>query len=304
MNAIELAGVSKAFAGRSAVSGLSLTAPRGSVFGLLGHNGAGKSTTLGMLLGQVFPDAGDVRVLGHDVFADRRAALGRVGAIFESPAFYDYLTGWRNLEALGICSGPLDRRRLAEVVELVGLGDRIHHRAGTYSHGMRQRLALAQALVADPQLLILDEPTDGLDPQGIHDLRQFLRQLHDRTGMTILFSSHQLHEVEQLCSHIAVLDRGRLMFHGSLADARLDQRLIQLDVDRRDEAVAALTAARLITPPHVDGTLSLADRVEPADVNRFLLDRGHRVQTIAPVRLSLEAFYLRLVGRGPGGVGP
>lgn len=295
MNAIDLVGVSKAFAGRPAVIGVTLAVPVGSIYGLLGHNGAGKSTTLGMLLGQVFPDRGEVRVRGHDVFTARHAALSRVGAIFEAPAFYDYLSGWRNLLAVGICSGPVDRQRVAEVVELVGLGDRIHDRAGTYSHGMRQRLGLAQALLAEPELLILDEPADGLDPQGIHDLRQFLRRLHDRTGMTILFSSHQLHEVEQLCSRVAVMDHGRLVFAGSLADARLDQRLITLDVDRRDDAVAALTQARLIAPPHVDGTLALGERVEAADVAHFLVQRGHRIHAIAPVRLSLEDFYLRLV---------
>lgn len=300
MNAIELTGVSKAFAGRPAVIDLNLAVPTGALFGLLGHNGAGKSTTLGMLLGQVFPDRGQVRVLGHDVFQARERALARVGAIFESPAFYDYLSGWRNLAALGICSGPLDRRRVHEVVERVGLADRIHDRAGTYSHGMRQRLALAQALLHDPRLLILDEPADGLDPQGIHDLRQFLRDLRDRTGMTILFSSHQLHEVEQLCTHVAVMDHGRLVFAGSMAQARLDRSMITLDVDRRDEALAALTQARLITPPHVNGTLTLSSQVEPADINRFLVERGHRIQAIAPVRMSLEDFYLRLV-RAPGG---
>lgn len=295
MNAIELQGVSKTFGGRAAVTDLSLAVPRGSLFGLLGHNGAGKSTTLGMLLGQVFPDRGDVRLLGHDVFTRRAAALARVGAIFESPAFYDYLTGWRNLLILCGYSGFADRRRIREVVELVGLTDRIGHKVATYSHGMRQRLALAQALLPGPELLILDEPADGLDPQGIHDLRDFLRRLHHERHITILFSSHQLHEVELICSHVAVLDRGRLVFSGALADARLDDRLITLNVDRRDEALASLTAAGMILPPHVDGKLTLAPRAEVAEVNRHLVERGHRVQAIGPSKLSLEDFYLRLV---------
>jgi ABC-2 type transport system ATP-binding protein len=296
--AIELDAVSKSFGGCVAVDQVTLTVPRGSVFGLLGHNGAGKSTTLGMLLGQVYPDRGRVQVLGHDVFSHRRAALQRVGAIFESPAFYDYLSGWRNLLILCRYSGDIDLGRIRQVVDLVGLTDRIGHTVGAYSHGMRQRLALAQALLCGtrpPELLILDEPADGLDPQGIHDLRDFLRRLHDESGMTILFSSHQLHEVELLCSHVAVLDHGKLVFCGKLAEAKLDDRLITLDVDRRDDAVAMLTHAGLIAPPHVDGKLALADRVEPADVARLLVERGHRVQAIGAAPLSLEDFYLRLV---------
>ncbi len=293
--AIELVGVSKSFGGRAAVSDVTLRVPRGSVFGLLGHNGAGKSTTLGMLLGQVFPDRGRVRVLGHDVLGARGAALARVGAIFEAPAFYDYLSGWRNLTILCRYSGFADRRQIEQVVATVGLTDRIGHKVATYSHGMRQRLALAQALLPGPELMILDEPADGLDPQGIHDLRGFLRRLHRERDITILFSSHQLHEVELLCSHVAVLDRGKMVFEGPLQQAHLDDRLITLEVDRRDEAVTALTGAGLVTPPHVDGKLALADRVEPADVNRFLIERGHRVQAIGAARLSLEDFYLRLV---------
>ena len=296
---IEIAGVSKAFGGRPAVIDLSLSVPRGSVFGLLGHNGAGKSTTLGMVLGQVFPDAGTLRVSGYDVFENRAEALAKVGAIFEAPAFYDYLSGLWNLRILSAYSGPTSAARISEVVELVGLTERIRHKAATYSHGMRQRLAMAQALLPGPELLILDEPADGLDPQGIHDMRAFVRRLNREFGMTVVFSSHQLHEVEQLCTHLAVMHRGRLVFNGALGDAKVDARLFTLDVDRPAEALPLLCNAGLVSAngeAHGQSKLALGDGASTAEVNRFLVERGFAVSRIAPATLSLEDFYLRLVG--------
>ena len=301
--AIELVGVSKRFGRRDAVVDLTLSVPAGSVCGLLGHNGAGKSTTLGMLLGQVFPDRGGVRVLGHDVFRHRSRALAKVGAIFESPAFYDYLSGWRNLVTLCAYSGVTDRRAIADVVALVGLSERIHHKVGTYSHGMRQRLALAQALLPGPELLILDEPADGLDPQGIADLRQFLVDLHRRRGLTILFCSHQLHEAEQVCSDVAVLHQGRLVFAGPLQQAGVGRRMLRVEVDRRPEAVALLRERGLIAALPVDGEpVTLTDAARPADVARVLVQAGFALHGLTEHRPSLEEFYLR-VTRGPGGRG-
>lgn len=270
---------------------VSFEVPTGSIFGLLGHNGAGKSTTLGVLLGQVFPDAGEVEIHGHDVFADRAGALGRVGAIFESPAFYDYLSGRRNLALLTRLTGRVTRERMAEVIELVGLTDRIDDRVRTYSHGMRQRLALAQALLPDPKLLILDEPTDGLDPEGIHEVRELVRRLHREFGMTIIFSSHLLYEVEQLCTHVAVLKQSKLIFCDTLAAAGTGARYLRLECDRRDEAVAALKTRGWIT---AEGErLRLTTDTDPADLTAFLVLGGYRVAALATDRMSLEDFYLQ-----------
>src|SRR5437867_10044415 len=155
-----------------------------------------------MMLGQVWPTRGEVKVCGYDVTARRRQALQKVGAIFESPAFYDYLSGRRNLEILSSYTAPTPRRRILEVIEWVGLKGREDSKVRTYSHGMRARLALAQALLPNPQLLILDEPSDGLDPQGIHEMRQTILRLKKELGLTILLSSHYLSEVEQLCDRI------------------------------------------------------------------------------------------------------
>ena len=292
--AIDITGLTKTFRGRPAVRDLNWSVPRGSIYGLLGHNGAGKSTTLGALLGQVLPDAGTVRVDGHDVFTARARALRSVGAIFESPCFYGYLSGWHNLRCLGVYSERISRQRSMAVVEEVGLAGRIHDRVETYSHGMRQRLALAQALLTRPDLLMLDEPTDGLDPQGIAEFRDTVQRLNQQNGMTILFSSHLLHEVERLCDSVCVLHRGSKVFDGNWRDAPKANPALMLETDRPDQAIAALCAHGLTTLH--SGTLHLRDGHSAADVNRFLVQQGHAVSRIGVADATLESFYLAAIG--------
>jgi ABC-2 type transport system ATP-binding protein len=211
---IVLDNLRKSFARRCAVDGISLEVPTGGIYGLLGHNGAGKSTTIGMMLGQVRPDAGRVLIGGHDVQQQRAQALRRVGAIFEAPAFYPFLTGRRNLEVLCSYSGTVPSDEIERVVELVRLTSRIDHDVRVYSHGMRQRLALAQALLPRPSVLILDEPSDGLDPEGIHEMRELILRLHREYELTVLICSHLLAEVEQICSQVAIMRNGRILFNG------------------------------------------------------------------------------------------
>src|SRR5207247_2660072 len=237
---IRLSGLSKTFGERVAVDDLNLHVPRGEIFGLLGHNGAGKSTAIGMMLGQVWPTQGEVFVCGHDVTRRRALALQKVGAIFETPAFYDYLSGWRNLEILSHYSAPTSRQRIGEVIEWVGLTGREKSKVKTYSHGMRARLALAQALLPQPRLLILDEPGDGLDPEGIHEMRQTIRRLHAELGLTILLSSHLLTEVEQLCTRICVMNQGRLVFDGTVAGVKQNQDWVRLRAGDFPAAVKTL----------------------------------------------------------------
>jgi ABC-2 type transport system ATP-binding protein len=256
---VETRNLGKRFGARVALDGVSLTVSRGEIFGLLGHNGAGKSTMIGMLLGQVWPSEGEVKVCGCDVTRNRQGALARVGAIFESPAFYDYLSGWRNLEILAAYSGPTVPGRIHEVIEWVGLSGREGSLVRTYSHGMRARLALAQALLPAPELLILDEPGNGLDPEGIHEMRRTIRRLRDQLGLTILLSSHQLGEVELLCGRIAVLSRGRKVFEGSMDDTRRRESWVRLRTDDFSAATAELQGAGLIV--EVRGM----NRVLPAD---------------------------------------
>src|SRR6266850_1552279 len=243
---IQLQNVSKIFGQRQAVEDLTLSVPAGEIFGLLGHNGAGKSTTIGMMLGQVWPTSGEVRVCDHDVTAERQKALQSVGAIFESPAFYDYLSGWRNLEILSSYTAPTSRKRIDEVIEWVGLTGREQSKVRTYSHGMRARLALAQALLPQPELLILDEPSDGLDPEGIHEMRQTIQRLHRELRLTIMLSSHLLNEVEQLCTRIAVLNQGRKLFEGSLEQVKQTRNWVRLRVSDFPRAVAGLRRENLV----------------------------------------------------------
>ena len=292
---IQLKNLYKKFGQRTAVDDLTLQVPTGEIYGLLGHNGAGKSTAIGMMLGQVWPTSGDVRICGHDVTAHRRLALQKVGAIFESPAFYDYLSGRRNLEILSSYTAPTSRQRIAEVIEWVSLTGRENSKVRTYSHGMRARLALAQALLPHPELLILDEPSDGLDPEGIHEMRLTIQRLHRELGLTILLSSHFLNEVEQLCTRIAVLNQGRKVFEGSLAATKQREAWIRLRTGDFALAAKELRQAQLITQDRDACLIALNPGVGTDQIVRLLVERGMPVYEIAPVEETLEDFYLSLM---------
>ncbi len=292
---IQLTHVSKAFGRRMAVDDLTLQVPAGEIYGLLGHNGAGKSTAIGMMLGQVWPTSGEIRVCGYDVTAHRRHALQNVGAIFETPAFYDYLSGRRNLEILSSYSAPTSSRRIREVVDWVGLSGREDSKVRTYSHGMRARLALAQALLPQPELLILDEPSDGLDPEGIHEMRQTILRLHDELRLTILLSSHFLNEVEQLCTHIAVLNQGRMVFEGDLAATKRGEDWVRLKTRDFAAAVRELRQAQLIKDDRDGQFIALKPSVGADQVVRFLVQFDMPVYEITREQQTLESFYLSLM---------
>ncbi len=292
---IELHNVTKKFAGRTAVDDLSFRVPRGEIFGLLGHNGAGKSTAIGMMLGQVWPTSGEIKICGHDVAANRREALMRVGAIFESPAFYDYLSGWRNLEILSTYSAPTPAARIREVIEWVGLTGREQSKVRTYSHGMRSRLALAQALLPGPELLILDEPSDGLDPEGIHEMRQTIIRLQHELGLTILLSSHLLNEVEQLCTRIAVLQQGKKVFEGNVADVKAARGKVALKTSDFAGATRLLRERGLITASAGDRYITLAAGRTTAEIAQALITAGMALEGIWQHEQTVEDFYLNLI---------
>ena len=292
---IELRNVQKKFGSRLAVDDLTLTVPRGEIFGLLGHNGAGKSTAIGMMLGQVWPTSGAVKVCGQDVASHRALALHKVGAIFETPAFYDYLSGWRNLEILSHYTAPTAPQRIREVVDWVGLTGREQSKVKTYSHGMRARLALAQALLPSPELLILDEPGNGLDPEGIAEMRQTIGRLHRELGLTILLSSHQLTEVEQLCTRIAILQQGRKVFEGQVTEVRAARSKVALKTPNFASAVAMLSDRQLISGSSDGRFIVLKDGGSTVDVTRTLVSAGIAVEGIWQHEQTLEDFYLGLV---------
>src|ERR1043166_3989442 len=299
MPLIELHSLRKLFGARLALDSLDLVVSRGEIFGLLGHNGAGKSTAIGMMLGQVWPTSGEVRVCGHDVTRERGRALQNVGAIFETPVFHDYLSGYRNLELLAQYSAPTPRARILEVMEWVGLSGRENSKVKTYSHGMRTRLALAQALLPNPELLILDEPSDGLDPEGIHEMRATILRLNRELGLTIFLSSHLLNEVEQLCTRIAVLRHGRKVFEGRMADATGSQRWVRLRVNAFEEAARVLRERNLISDTRNGSSVALADGFETDTLVRALVEQQIAVFEIAPEEQTLETFYLSLVSKEP-----
>ncbi|HCQ78859.1 MAG TPA: ABC transporter ATP-binding protein, partial [Verrucomicrobiales bacterium] len=226
---LKVQNLTKKFAGKNALSGISFEVERGEIYGLLGHNGAGKSTTLGIILSMVAAGSGEVFIDGISVRRKPQEALCKVGSIFEAPAFYDYMSGWDNLKVLVGLSGRFDKAAATEVVERVDLTDRIHSKVGAYSHGMRQRLALAQALLPEPEILLLDEPTDGLDPEGIKWFRDFILGLREERGMTVLFNSHLLSEVEQMCDRVAIIRAGELVYEGAVDELRDDRPGVKLE---------------------------------------------------------------------------
>ncbi len=285
------------------MDGLDLTVPRGSVFGFLGPNGAGKSTTIRMLTGLLRPSGGEARVLG--VPLERRLSLGsRVGALVEEPAFYGHLTGWQNLTLLASLSGGCPPDEIEEALVTVRLRERAHHRVSTYSHGMRQRLGIAQALLPRPALLILDEPASGLDPEGLAEVRELLQRLREE-GITIFLSSHLLAEVEMTCTHVAVVMRGQVVAQGEvggmLQGARPATRFVVDDAQRALDVFARMPAvdAELIDDHTLEA--SAEDR-EAADLNEALVEGGVRVHEMAPMRRTLESFYMDAIRAwGDGG---
>ncbi len=289
---LDISHVTKSFTrSRKAVDNVSFHVQRGEIFGLLGHNGAGKSTLLGVTLGMVYPDAGEVVIGGVSVQKDRATALRKVGAIFEAPAFYGYLSGWQNLKILAALSGFTDEKELRRLVELVNLTSRIDQRVETYSHGMRQRLALAQALAPMPEILLLDEPTDGLDPEGIREFRDFVRNLRDQHGLTILFNSHLLSEVELLCDRVAIIRQGKLLYTGDGTDLRQPHQQFALEA----ENLAALIPLLDRFHATLDGTtLTLPQNVDVADVLAAAIPAGLRLRALTPLKETLEELYLKV----------
>jgi ABC-type multidrug transport system ATPase subunit len=291
-------GLVKRYGRLRAVDGIDLDVREGDIYGFLGANGSGKTTTLRMLLGLVLPTSGEVQLLGERMPRAGRRVLARVGALVEGPAHYGHLSGRSNL-ALMDASGPggswrTRRRRVGEVLEQVGLAGVGRRPVKAYSLGMRQRLGLAGALLRRPELLVLDEPTNGLDPQGIAEVRSLLLDLH-RSGTTIFLSSHLLAEVEQLCSRVGVLDRGRLVLQDELAGLTAPTGATVVHTSA-PERVRATLDGRVTS---VDGQRVVVRGGDPAEVNALLVRAGVPVSGLAPERPSLEEVVLAAAGSSP-----
>ena len=294
--AIETQGLSKHFGPHRAVDGINLTISPGSIFGFLGPNGAGKTTTIRMLLGLIRPTSGSGRILGFDIMHERAAFLPHVGAIVEAPAFYPSLSGSDNLQVLARTSGDVDKSHIAEVLHTVGLSERGRDRVKTYSLGMKQRLAIAAALLNHPQIIFLDEPTNGLDPAGTVGIRELITEL-GASGHTIFLSSHLLHEVEQVCDEVAIINHGKLVAQGRVAD--LLKKDASLMVEAEPLALLQEVASHFGMTPQISGPRSVTMPLKPERAPELmiaLVNAGAKVYQVAPQQASLEHLFLELTG--------
>ena len=300
--ALSTHALSRRFRGGQGVHDLDLSVPAGAIYGFLGPNGAGKTTTIRLLLGLLRPDAGEVHLLGERLLPGKRSALARVGALVEHPSLYPHLDGRANLEVTRRLLG-LPASRVDEVLERIGLAGDAHRRVRDYSLGMRQRLGIGLALLGRPKLLVLDEPGNGLDPAGTQDLRRFLRQLVAEEGLTLFLSSHQLGEIDQLASHVGVLDRGRLRFQGTLAQLRERARpALLLRCDSPARAMRVLIEAGE-DPALAEGhALRLTPRLPAAELNRRLVTQGIGIQHLALEPVTLESLFFELTAPAARGV--
>ncbi len=292
---VETSGLSKHYGRRiTAVDDLDLGVRRGEVYGFLGPNGAGKTTTLRMLLGLIKPSSGTATVLGEEPGAP--AGLARVGALVESPAFYPYLSGRDNLRVMARYSGVVSSR-VEEVLQQVELSGRAGDKFKKYSLGMKQRLGVAAALLKDPELLILDEPANGLDPKGMADMRAIIRGVRGE-GKTVLLSSHLLGEVEQVCDRIGVILRGKLVVERTMEELRGREEGLLVRVEPLEEAMRIARDLPEVEEAQVsDGLLKLiADPTRAAEINAGLVNAGVRVSELRPVERSLEEMFLELTG--------
>ncbi len=305
--ALECVELTKYYGRTPVLDKLSLELAPGRVLGLLGPNGAGKSTLIKLMTGLLWPSSGRVLIDGCDVHGDHARALAQVGAVIEYPNFLPDLSGRRNLEILSGGHGEKYRDRLAEITELVNIDYALDGKVRTFSTGMKQRLGIALALLPDSRFVILDEPTNGLDPAGIVEIRRIIREFNARYGTTVIVSSHLLGEIEQICDEVAILQHGRLIAHGELAKLLRRTAELEIRLDRPAEALAwlktpDLECAGLIEKARLDaeGTLLVTPRGEPDELavklNRLLVARNFAVREFGRRHYSLEDYFLSELG--------
>jgi len=296
-NILQTRQLGKRYGKRWAVKNLNLEVHRGDVFGFLGPNGAGKSTTIRMVLSLIKPTTGETELFGYPLKSRRSDALRRVGGIVEKPDFYLYLSAYKNLEIVGALTGGVARKRILEVVDLVGLTSRAADRVKTYSHGMKQRLGIAQALLSDPELVILDEPTNGLDPQGMKEVRDLIVHLSRDRKKTVILSSHLLNEIEMVANRMVIINNGELVVQGDVS-ALLDEgdKYVVIQAQPQEKVFAVLQRQNKIINEYFVKENSVQVKMDFADIpelNKELVHAGVRVHAIIPKR-SLEDLFLSM----------
>jgi ABC-2 type transport system ATP-binding protein len=290
-------GLTKRFGTLTAVNDLNLELHRGEVFGFLGPNGAGKSTTVGMILGLIAPSSGRIELFGHDFRDNMWSSLRRIGAVIEEPAFYPYLSGWDNLEALSKAIGGIPRTKIEDVLERVNLTNRAKDKYGHYSVGMKQRLGIASTLLRDPELIMLDEPTNGLDPAGTKEIRELIPKLAHESRAVFL-CSHLLHEVEQVCNRVAIIKNGDMLACAPIEELLAQGQQIQIKVEDPAQASAVLTALPWIKSVKADEGYLIVDagNQSPSLVNKALAEHNIFASELVNRTVSLESVFLQLTG--------
>jgi ABC-type multidrug transport system ATPase subunit len=296
---IEVTNLSKLFGKIRAVEDVSFDVYKGDVFGFLGPNGAGKSTTIRAMLSLITPTSGEIRLFGKELRSNRSFILSQIGCIVEKPDFYQYLSAEKNLEIFARISGStVPRMKIPEMIDFVGLKERGKDKVGSFSHGMKQRLGIAQALLHDPELIILDEPTTGLDPKGIIDIRNLILQLKNERNKTIVLSSHILSEIELIANRMVILNKGNTVAQGNVTELLNQQELVvTFQVDQPDKAIQLIDQKFPGIPVSLSGSdllqLSIAHQIIP-EVNRWLLENNINVYGIEAKR-KLEDYFLKLI---------
>ncbi|WP_156153444.1 ABC transporter ATP-binding protein [Domibacillus robiginosus] len=299
---VQLENVTKTIKGRKIIDSLHFSVHEGEVFGFLGPNGAGKTTTIRMIVGLMKMSEGDIFISGHSVRTHFEDAIDNVGAIVENPELYKFLSGYENLKQYARMQKGITKQRLDKVVELVGLTDRIHDKVKTYSLGMRQRLGIAQSILHRPKVLILDEPTNGLDPAGIKEIRQYIRDLAEKEDMAVIVSSHLLSEMEMMCDRIGILQKGKMIGVQSVRGWMEDGlETYCADVEKNDLAAAAMcikeTASGTNVKQEGNHLLFSAERSDIPVIIRLLAERGLSVYEVRKVSKSLEDRFLEITGQ-------
>jgi ABC-type multidrug transport system ATPase subunit len=296
---IKVEHLAKRFGTFEAVKDVSFTVNRGDVFGFLGPNGAGKSTTIRCLLSLITPNHGEIELFGKTFKTDRAAILSNIGSIIEKPDFYKYLSAQKNLEIFARVSGAdVSKKEIQEMLEFVGLGDRGTHKVAGFSHGMKQRLGIAQTLLHQPDLIILDEPTTGLDPQGIVEIRNLILRLKTEQNKTILLSSHQLSEIELIANRMVIINQGKSIVEGKVSDLlNAQELLVRLEVDNAKEAATILSQNTEFSEFKINSDKELEvslKKEQVSELNRTLVQNGIAVHAIEPKR-KLEDYFMKII---------
>ena len=293
---LSVKGLRKVIGKKEIIKGIDFELSRGEVFGFLGPNGAGKTTTIRMLVGLIRPTSGSIHICGHNVVTEFSEAMKYLGCIVENPELYSYLSGWENLQHFARMIRGVGSERIQEVVQLVGLQERIHDRVKTYSLGMRQRLGIAQAMLGKPKVLILDEPTNGLDPSGIREMRQFIRFLAEEEGLSVLVSSHLLSEIQLMCDRVAIISRGQVLQVESVKTLLSQQERLIWRLSPINEGVRILSELTEIMEENEDTVVTPYLQHSVGEWNRKLVEAGVTVTEMNRRMPALEDLFLELTG--------